>query len=120
MRTSLVWIQPHPHRAIQRHILNTVTSFQITLSIDFENILLPKDLTIVRNHRDEEDVGESFRGVEGQQGHPIKVGDQSNSEFQSLALIPTRSSGPPCIKIDAQDATTSDLDILHMHGKSAS
>jgi hypothetical protein len=64
MRTSLAWIQPHPHGAMLRHILNTVNSFQITLSIDFENILLPNDLIIVRNHGDdEEDFGESFRGM---------------------------------------------------------
>jgi hypothetical protein len=30
--TSLAWIQPHPHGAMLRHILNTV---QITLSINF-------------------------------------------------------------------------------------
>jgi hypothetical protein len=58
-----------------------VNSFQINLSVDFENTLLPNYLIIVGNHGDDEDVGESFRGVEDQQGHPIQVGDQSNSEF---------------------------------------
>jgi hypothetical protein len=62
-----------------------MSSFQITLSINFENILLPNNLIIIRNHEDDnEDIGESFRGVEDQQEHPIRAGDQSNSEFQSL------------------------------------
>jgi hypothetical protein len=104
MRTSLAWIQPHPHGAILRHILNKVNSFQITLSIDFENILLPNNSIIVRNHGvDEEDIGESFRVMEDQQGHPIQVGNQSNSKLQSLTSNITRSPGPPCIKIDAQN-----------------
>jgi hypothetical protein len=65
MKTSLAWIQSHPQGAILRHILNTVNSFQIIFSIHFENILLPNNLIIVRNHRDdEEDIGDSFRGVE--------------------------------------------------------
>jgi hypothetical protein len=42
------------------------------LSIDFVNILLPNDLIIVRNHGDDEEkVGESFRGMEDQEEHPI-------------------------------------------------
>jgi hypothetical protein len=74
------------------------------LLIDFENILIPNDLIIVRNHGDDEyNVGESFRGVEDQQGHPIQVGDQFNSELQSATLNPTRSPKPPCNQIDAQD-----------------
>jgi hypothetical protein len=49
----------------------------------FENILLPNNLIIARNNGDEEeDIEESFRGVEDQQGHPIQVGDQSNSKFR--------------------------------------
>jgi hypothetical protein len=105
MKTSHAWIQPHHHRVILRHILNTKNLFQITLSIDFENILLPVNLIIVRNHGDdEEDVGENFRGVEDQQGHPIQVGDQPNLEFQSLISNLTQSPGPPCIQIDTHDA----------------
>jgi hypothetical protein len=49
----------------------------------FENILLPNNLIIARNNGDEEeDIEESFRGVEDQQGHPVQVGDQSNSKFR--------------------------------------
>ena len=41
-----------------------VSSFQINLSYEFENKLLPNNLIIVRNHGvDEEDVGEEFGGV---------------------------------------------------------
>jgi hypothetical protein len=82
-----------------------VNSFQITLLIDFKTVLLHNNLIIVSNHGDdEEDVEESFRGVEGQQRHPIQVGDQSNSEFHSLTLNSTQSSESHCIQIDAQDA----------------
>jgi hypothetical protein len=75
------------------------------LSIYFENIWLPNDLIIIRNQEDdEEDVGEIFRGIEDQHGHPIQVGDQSNSKFQSLTSNPTRSPGLRCIQIDSHDA----------------
>ena len=41
-----------------------VSSFQINLSCGFENKLLPNNLIIIRNYRDdEEDVGEEFGGV---------------------------------------------------------
>ena len=41
-----------------------VSSFQINLSYEFENKLLPNNLIIVRNHGDdEEDVREEFGGV---------------------------------------------------------
>jgi hypothetical protein len=86
------------------------------LLIDFENILLPNDLIIVRNHGDdEEDVGESSRGMEDQKGHPIQVGYQSNLEFQSLTSNPTQNPGPHCIQVDTQDHMNSNLDFLHMH-----
>jgi hypothetical protein len=49
-----------------------VSSFQITLLIDFENILLPNDLIIVTNYGDnDEDSRDSFGGMEDQQEHPI-------------------------------------------------
>ena len=41
-----------------------VSSFQVNLSSEFENKLLPNDLIIVRNHaNDDEDVGEEFGGM---------------------------------------------------------
>jgi hypothetical protein len=60
MRTSLAWIQSHPHGAILRHILNTVNSFLCSSINYLENRLLPNDLIIVKNHGDdEEDVRDS-------------------------------------------------------------
>jgi hypothetical protein len=57
MRTSLTWIQPHPHGAILRHIANTIISFLCSSVNYLENRLLPNDLIIVKNHGDgEEDV----------------------------------------------------------------
>jgi hypothetical protein len=94
MRTSLAWIQPHPRGVILRHMVN---SFQITLSIDFENIFLPNNLIIIRNHvNDEEDVGESLR-----HGGPARA---SNSKFGSQISNPTQCPGLPCSQIDTQDA----------------
>jgi hypothetical protein len=55
MRTSLVWIQPHPHGVILRHILNTVNSLLCSSTNYLENHLLPNDLIIVRNHGDDEE-----------------------------------------------------------------
>jgi hypothetical protein len=37
MRTCLSWIQPHPHVAIRRHLLNTVNSFLCSSTMYFEN-----------------------------------------------------------------------------------
>jgi hypothetical protein len=55
MRTCLSWIQPYPHVAILRHLLNTVNSFLCSSTNYFENPLLPNDLIIVRNHGDDEE-----------------------------------------------------------------
>jgi hypothetical protein len=49
MRTCLSWKQPHPHGAIQRHLLNMVNSFLHSSTYYFENRLPPNDLIIVRN-----------------------------------------------------------------------
>jgi hypothetical protein len=55
MRTCLSWIQPHPHGAILRDLLNTVNSFLCSCINYFENRLLPNDLNIVRNYGDNEE-----------------------------------------------------------------
>jgi hypothetical protein len=96
MRTSVAWIQPHPHEAILRHISNTVISF-LCFSINYlENRLLPNDLIIVKNHGDEEeDERDINRALEGQGDVHIKVEIQSNSEFQSLTSSSTQSPGSP-------------------------
>jgi hypothetical protein len=105
MKTCLSWIQPHPYRAIIRHLLNTVNSF-LCSSIDyFKNRLLPNDLIIVRNHGDDEEDEWDIKIVLERQGDMhIKVEIQSNLEFQSLTSSPTQSLGPPQIQIDVQDA----------------
>jgi hypothetical protein len=67
--------------------------------------LLPHDLIIVRDHGDdEEDEWDIKRALERQGDVHIKVEIQSNSEFQSSTSNATRSSGPPRIQIDVQDA----------------
>jgi hypothetical protein len=53
MRTSVVWIQPHPHGAILRYISNTVISFLCSSVTYLKNRLLPNELIIVRNHGDD-------------------------------------------------------------------
>jgi hypothetical protein len=60
--TCLSWIQPHPHVAIRRHLLNTVNSFLCSSTKYFENQLLPNDLITVRNHGDDERMNETSRG----------------------------------------------------------
>jgi hypothetical protein len=57
------------------------------------------------NHGDEEeDIRDTKDMLESPRGVHNKVEIQTNSEFQSLTLSPTLILGPPCIKIDAQDA----------------
>jgi hypothetical protein len=85
MKICLSWIQPHPHGAILRHLLNTVKSFLCSSTNYFENQFLPNDLIIVRNHGDdEEDKRDIKRALKRQGDAHISVDIQSNSEFQSL------------------------------------
>jgi hypothetical protein len=101
MRTSIAWIQPHPHEAILRHISNMAITFLCSFINYLENRLLPNNLIIVRNHGDdEEDERDIKRALERQGDAHIKVEIQSNSEFQSLTSSPTQSSGPPRLQID--------------------
>jgi hypothetical protein len=82
MRTCLSWIQPHPHGAILRHLLNIVNSFLYSSTNYFENRLLPNDLIIVRNHGDDEKDEQDIKRALVRQGDThIKVEIQSNSEF---------------------------------------
>jgi hypothetical protein len=105
MRTSVAWIQPHPHGTILRHISNMVISFFCSSVNYLENRLLLNDLIIVRNHGDDEkDERDIKRALERQGEAHIKVEIQSNSEFQSLTFNPTQSLGPPRLQINVQDA----------------
>jgi hypothetical protein len=67
--------------------------------------LLPNDLIIVGNHKDDEEGKRDIkRALERQGDAHIKVKIQSNSELQSLTSSPTRTSGLPQLQIDVQDA----------------
>jgi hypothetical protein len=80
MRTCLSWIQPHPHVAIIRHLLNTVNSFSYSSTNYFENRLLLNDLIIVRNHGDDEEHERDIMRVLERQGDAhIKLEFQYNS-----------------------------------------
>jgi hypothetical protein len=104
MRTCLSWIQPHPHKAILRHLLNKINSFLCAFTNYFENQLLPDDLIIARNHGDHEnDECDIKRALVRQADVHIKVEIQSNSEFLSLTSSRTQSLGWPRLKIDVQD-----------------
>jgi hypothetical protein len=82
IRSCLLWIQPHPHGAILRHLLNTVNSFLCSSTNYFENWLLPNDLIIFRNHGDdEENEWDIKRVLERLEDVHIIVEIQSNSEF---------------------------------------
>jgi hypothetical protein len=70
----------------------------------FENRLLPNNLIIVRNHGDDEEDKWDIKKVLKRQGDMhIKVESQSNWELQSLTSSPTRSPGPPWLRIDVHD-----------------
>jgi hypothetical protein len=105
MLTCLSWIQPHPHVAIRRHLLNMVNLFLCSSTKYFENRLVPNDLIIVRNIRDDEEDKQDIKRVLERQGDAHnKVEIQFNWKFQSLTSSPTRSPGPPRLQIDVQDA----------------
>jgi hypothetical protein len=105
MRTCLLWIQPHSHVAILRHLLNSVDSFLCSSTNYFENRLPPNDLIIVRNHGDdEEDEWDIKIGQDRQGDVHIKMEIKSNLEFQSLTSSLTQGPGPPQLQIDVQNA----------------
>jgi hypothetical protein len=82
MRTSVAWIQPHPHGAILRHFSNMVILFLCSSVNYLENRLLPNDLIIVWKHGDDEKDERDIKRVLERQGEVhIKVEIQSNSEF---------------------------------------
>jgi hypothetical protein len=73
---------------------------------DLENRWLPNDLIVIRNQ------GVDHGGYVGHQegaGDPRKHvqqgGGTSQFGIRSLTLSPTQSPGPPCFKIDVQDAS---------------
>jgi hypothetical protein len=83
MRTFLSCIQPHPYGAIVSHLLNTVNLFLCSSPNYFDNRLLPNDLIIVRNDKDDDEGEREIKRVlQRQEDAHIMVRIQSNSEFQ--------------------------------------
>jgi hypothetical protein len=81
-----------------------VNSFLYSSTSDLENRLLLNDLIFISNHRIDHGEHVGHQGVlESQRDMHAKVEIQSNSEFQSLTLSPTRSPRPLCLQIDAHD-----------------
>ncbi len=81
MRTSVAWIQPHPHGAIPRHISNIVISFLCSFIYYLENRLITNNLIIVRNQGDDEDIPDTKDVMQSQGNTRTKVEIESNSEF---------------------------------------
>jgi hypothetical protein len=84
LRTYLSWIQPHPHGAILRDLLNTVNSFLCSSTNYFKNRLLTNDLIIVSNHGDDEEDEQDIKRALERQGD-VQLGVlmfdfESNSE----------------------------------------
>jgi hypothetical protein len=82
-----------------------IKSFLCSSSNDLVDRLLPNDLIVIRNQgMDMEDMWDIKRVLKSP-GNTHKVESQSNSELWSLTSSPTRSPGPPCLQIDAHDAS---------------
>jgi hypothetical protein len=105
IRTCLSWIQLHPYGAILRYLLNTANSFLCSSTNYFENQLLPNDLIIVWNHRDDENDKCNIKMVQERQGDAHNIVEiKSNAEFQSLTTSPTQGPRPLQLHIDVEDA----------------
>ena len=90
-----------------------MSSFQIKLSSRFENKLLPNDLIIVRNHGNDEDVGQELGGVVDQQMASKSSWRPNPCQVQVYLGVQDKST----LKRMLKTHTDSVLDILHMHGK---
>jgi hypothetical protein len=116
MMKPLVWIQPHPHGAILRHILNTINSFLCSSTKYFKNRLLPNDLIIVMNHEDDEEDERDIKRVLERKGDThIKLEIQSN--FRVLHRVQLKVQDHITLRLMYRTYTKSDLDVLHMHKK---
>jgi hypothetical protein len=94
MRTSVAWIQSHPHKAILRHISNTVISFFCYSIYYLENRLLPNDLIIVRNYGDDEEDERDIKralerqGVYVQDAYQIGFGGSTYAQKEDEITFP--------------------------------
>ena len=69
-------------RARARLLNLQVRSFLNNYYCDFENSLLPNDLIVLTNKReDQQGRGEGLGGVEGQRGRPEQDGGQNRFDF---------------------------------------
>jgi hypothetical protein len=118
MRTCLSWIQPHPHGAILRDLLNTVNSFLCSSTNYFENQLLPNDLIIVRNHEDDGRTNRISRGHwRGKEMRTTRWISNPIQNSRVLLRVQLRIQDHLCFKLmyRTNTNTKSDLDVLHMH-----
>jgi hypothetical protein len=90
-----------------------VSSFQINLSCGFENKLLPNDLIIVRNHGNDEDVGQELGGMVDQQMASKSSWRPNPCQVQVCLGVQDQSTLKQMLKSNIDSV----LDILHMHGK---
>jgi hypothetical protein len=72
--TPLVDVQGPITRARARQLNLQVSSFLCTYSYAIENSVLPNELIVLRNRKDQQGHGEGLGGVEGQQGQSDQGG----------------------------------------------
>jgi len=78
-----------------------VSSFLSQSLYDFENILLPNDYIVLRNHGEDQGMDKGWLGgVEDQQGRPSQGGDPTESTSSLF-----ESPGPARSKTDTQDVS---------------
>ena len=84
--TPQVDIQGQITRARARQLNLQVSSFLSNYSREFENSLLPNDLIVLRNKReDQKGRGEGLGGVEDQRGRPEQDGGPNQFDFVSVS-----------------------------------
>ena len=68
-----------------------MSSFLSTTLYDFENMMLPNDYIVIRNHGEEKEMlREGLGGVENQQGRSDQGGGPNQLDFESI--LESRSS----------------------------
>ena len=73
-------------RARARLLNLQVSSFLSNYFCNFENSLLPNDLIVIRNKReDQQGLGEGLGGVEDQRGRPDQNGGPNRFDFISVS-----------------------------------
>ena len=84
--TPQVDVQGSITRARARLLNLQVSSFLSNYSCDFESSLLPNDLIILRNKReDQQGRGECLGGMDDQRGRPEQDGGPNRFDFISIS-----------------------------------